>query len=158
MKPNLGKSIRTQTFPTCEAWHAFAEDAGLCRTFFAPQGQVVPCQSVRACLDRSDEGLRAVAVLFEQSREVGLWVTWDVRRRGVGTSLFLNAVKAQACAPLYAVIAKSNPHGVAMARILIHAGFSHYMLACDRVIGRRRVSGEQKLEDNPGDCCGTERP
>jgi len=113
MKPNLGESIRTRTFQTCETSHAFAENAGLCRTFFAPQGQVVPCQSVTADLDRSDEGPRTVALLFEQSREIGLRVNRDARRQGVGTSLFLSAVKAQACAPLFAVIAQSNPHGIA---------------------------------------------
>ena len=122
MKPNLGKSIRTRTFQTCETSHAFAEDAGLCRTFFAPQGQMVPCQSGAADLDRSDEGPRAVAVLFEQSREIGLRVKRDARRHGVGTSLFLSAVKAQSCATLFAVIAHSNPHGIAMARILMTDG------------------------------------
>lgn len=139
MKAIWGKAIQTQTFPTYKAWRAFAQDAGLCHGFFCPQGISVPCQSVGIYVDYLGTDLRALVVLFNQSREIGLWVAQDARRQGFGTNLFLNAVKTQTQAPLFSIVAVSNPYRVAMSSILGRAGFSLYLSAGDKVVWYRRA-------------------
>ncbi|WP_159980984.1 hypothetical protein [Roseobacter cerasinus] len=93
---------------------------------------------MKAWLDNCDGNLRAIVVLFDASREIGLWVEPRVRRRGIGGLFFQNIVAQQNDAPLFGFVEDSNSTGKAMSLILQRSGFSQYVSGRNHVVWRSR--------------------
>ena len=121
-KPSSPWAIQTLTFPTTDDWHAFAAGNGIDSGFYlSPAAKPVEQPSTAFVLSDNHE-LCAVALLFTDTRECGLWVAASRRGQGYGRHA-LASLLAQNTTQLYGTVAQDNPHAGAMEHLFNAFGF-----------------------------------
>jgi RimJ/RimL family protein N-acetyltransferase len=124
MKPSFQWQTQQMSFPRIEDWHCFAAASGIESSFFLGD-DVNQVEQPSTCFVLSEKSeIYAVAQLFTDSRECGLWVTPSRRGHGYGRQAFSSLVASNST-HLYGVVSQSNPHSAAMEYLLKEFGFQN---------------------------------
>ncbi len=122
MRSSSQCATQTLTFPKTEDWHAFAAANGIEQGFYLGSATKPAEQPSTGFVVSLNREVCAVALLFTDTRECGLWVAASRRGHGYGRQA-LARLLVHNTTQLYGTVSQDNPYVGTMEHLFNAFGF-----------------------------------